>query len=483
MTHTITNANIFYRLNKLKQSLGVEILKTFLYESKSKKSHFNLKTTQLITVGFVAIILIGTLLLSLPISIKDGQTTDFLTALFTATSATCVTGLVLVDTYTHWTLFGQTVILVLIQIGGLGFMTVATLFSLILRRKISLKERIVMAESISQYSVQGVVHLTKRILFCTLLFEGIGAILLSFEFVPIFGFKTGLYYGVFHSVTAFCNAGFDIMGRYGEFSSLTPFVDSTYVNIVIMVLVIVGGLGFAVIQDIITKKKFRNFHLHTKLVLLITGILLLGGFIFFFLMEYNNPSTLGNMSLQSKINAAMFQSVTTRTAGFNTIDQASLTNSSLLLSMFLMIIGGCPGSTAGGIKTTTFGIIVFSVISAIKGRNDTELFKKRVPHALVIRAFVLGIFSVIVVAIATMLITTFNHVSLTQAIFEASSAFGTVGLTLSVTPTLGFVGRITLIVTMFFGRVGVLTTLLAIGNKSSANHQDYRYAKDTVSLG
>lgn len=462
---------------------GAENLDRLIIDNKIKRKHFNIKTTQLLSLGFLIIILLGATLLSLPISIKSGQQSDFLTALFTSTSATCVTGLVMVDTYTHWTLFGQIVIMCLIQIGGLGFMTMATLVSLVLRRKISLKERIVMAESISQLSVQGVVCLTRKILFFTFSIEGIGAALLSFSFVPKLGLRTGIYYGIFHSVTAFCNAGFDIMGRYGAFSSLTTQVDNIYVSIIIMSLIVIGGLGFAVINDIMVQRSLKDLHLHSKLVLSITAFLLLFGFLFFFVMEYNNPSTLKPLSLPSKLTAAMFQSVTTRTAGFNTISQSGLTNSSILLSVILMIIGGSPGSTAGGIKTTTFGVIIFSVISAIKGRNDTEIFKKRLPHALVIRAFVLGIFGVLLVGITTTVICCADNVSLSEALFEAASAFGTVGLTLDLTPHLGTASHIITIITMYFGRVGILTTLLAIGNKSSDNHQDFRYSKGTVSLG
>lgn len=434
-------------------------------------------------LGFAFVILLGAFLLSLPLAVKNGENSGFLTALFTAASATCVTGLVVVDTYTHWSLFGQIVILILIQIGGLGFMTMATMFSLVLRRKISLKERIFMAESINQYSLQGIVSLTKSILICTLCFEGAGAMLLSFRFVPKLGLVTGIYYGIFHSVAAFCNAGFDIMGRYGQFSSLTGFVDDPVVNLVIMSLIIIGGLGFAVLSDLYSARSFRKLHLHSKLVLSITGLLLAFGFIFFFIMEYNNPKTLSQLKPASKVMAAMFQSVTARTAGFNTIDLTGISTPSVLVTIILMFIGGSSGSTAGGIKTTTFGVIMFSAISAIKGRNDTEIFKKRLPHALVIRAFVITFFSVSLIMAATAILTISNDITLTEALFEATSAFGTVGLTLGITPRLSIIGKIAIIVTMFLGRVGILTTVLAIENKPSKSSQEYRYPKDSITVG
>lgn len=455
----------------------------YLYDNKIKEKHFNIKSTQLLCLGFFLIIMLGALLLTLPISIKDGQSPNFLTSLFTATSATCVTGLIVVDTYSHWTIFGQLVILSLIQIGGLGFMTVGTLLSLVLRRRISLKERIVLAESISQYSVQGIVSLARKILFVTFSIEALGALLLAIDFVPRFGLSTGIYYGIFHAVSAFCNAGFDIMGRFGQFVNLTPFVDDIYVNVVIMVLIILGGLGFAVINDVAKHRRFKRFTLHSKLVLSVTGVLLLAGFIFFLLAEFNNPQTLKGQSPSTIATAAMFQSVTTRTAGFNTMNLAGMTPQSILMSVFLMIIGGSPGSTAGGIKTATIGVILFTVISAIKGRNDTQLFKHRLPHAIVIRAFVLAIFGITLALTSTMILCSCEGVSLSAALFECSSAVGTVGLTLGITPTLGIVGKLTLIVTMFFGRVGILTTLLAIGNKNSDSHQNFRYQKGTVTLG
>lgn len=455
----------------------------YFYNNKIKHSHFKIKSTQLLALGFFTIIMLGAVLLTLPISVKDGQTPNFLTSLFTATSATCVTGLIVVDTFTHWTIFGQLVILCLIQIGGLGFMTVATLLSLVLRRRISLKERIVLAESISQYSVQGIVSLARKILFVTFAIEGIGATLLAIDFVPRFGLRTGIYYGIFHAVSAFCNAGFDIMGRFGQFVNLSPFIDDIYVNVIIMSLIVIGGLGFAVINDVSKNHRFKNLTVHSKLVLSVTGVLLLAGFVFFVIAEFNNPQTLKGRSPATIATAAMFQSVTTRTAGFNTMNLTGMTPQSVLMSDILMIIGGSPGSTAGGIKTATIGVIFFTVISAIKGRNDTQLFKHRLPHAIVIRAFVLAIFGLTLTFLSTIILTSCEGVSLSAALFESASAFGTVGLTLGITPSLDIVGQLTLIITMFLGRVGILTTLLAIGNRSSDSHQDFRYQKGTVTLG
>ena len=328
---------------------------------KNVSRAFHIKPVQTVAISFAAVIFCGAILLTLPIASKSGQSLGFLTALFTSTSATCVTGLVVVDTYTSWTLFGQIVILALIQIGGLGFMIVATTFALALGQKISLKERMILAESINRDDLQGVVSLTRKILIGTFVIEGTGAALLSIRFIPKFGVAKGIYFGIFHSISAFCNAGFDIMGGYsGKFSNLGAFAEDPLVSIVIMSLIVIGGLGFAVLSDIISRRGSSpaKLRLHTKLVLVTTGALLLFGFLFFFFAEYNNPKTLGSLSCGGKILAAMFMSVTPRTAGFNTINLASMRVSSIFVTIFLMFVGASPGSTAGGIKTTTFATIL-----------------------------------------------------------------------------------------------------------------------------
>lgn len=448
---------------------------------KSKSVH--IEPARTVAVEFGAVILFGAVLLTLPAASKSGSSSGFLTALFTATSATCVTGLVVVDTYKQWTMFGQIVILLLIQIGGLGFMIMATMFSLAFRRKISLKERLVLAESLNQYNLQGIVELARKILRGTLAIEAVGALFLSCRFVPLLGYADGIYYSIFHAVSAFCNAGFDIMGRYGSFSNLTTFVDDPVVNIVIMSLIVIGGLGFVVLSDIADLRHGGKLHLHSKLVLVMTGSLLLFGFFFFLAAEYNNPGTLGPLKSSSKVLAAMFMSVTPRTAGFNTINLAGMKTSSICVTIFLMFIGGSPGSTAGGIKTTTFGIMLLTVISVSKGRDDTEIFHKRLPRSVVRKAFILSFINISVVSVMTIILIIADNVKLVQALYEVCSAFGTVGLTLGITPKLSSISRIALILSMYFGRVGTLTIILALSNRSSKDQLEYRYPEEKIMVG
>jgi trk system potassium uptake protein TrkH len=472
-----------YYLTSAFGSIGVMI-----HDNKEKYSIklnniLKINPTQAIVLGFATIILIGTILLSLPAASKSGEGTSIIDALFTATSATCVTGLVVVDTFTHWTVFGQLVILLLIQVGGLGFMTMATMFSMVLGRRISLKERLIIVESLNQYNLQGVVKLTQRILVGTLFFESVGAILLSIRFIPEFGLVNGIYKGIFHSISAFCNAGFDLMGQYGKFSSLTMYVNDPIVNIIIMSLIVIGGLGFAVWDDIYRTRSLKELHLHTKLVLVVTSILLLFGFVFFFLLEFNNDATLKPLDIKGKLLASMFQSVSPRTAGFNTLNVSDLKDASIFITILLMFIGGSPGSTAGGIKTTTVGVLIYAIISVIKGRNDTELFKRRLNQSVVMRAFAITIISAFLVAISTIILSIFEKASLVEVFFESTSAFGTVGLSMGITPKLHFVSRLAIIITMFLGRVGVLTMALALAHRSQSDQLNYRYREDKVMVG
>lgn len=439
--------------------------------------------TQAIVIGFAAIIFAGSIILNLPISSKDGHSIGFINALFTATSAVCVTGLVVVDTYTHWTVFGQIVILMLIQVGGLGFMTLATLFSLALGRKISFKERLLIAESLNQYSPQGMVKLIKDILLGTLLFEGIGAAILSARFAGQYGIKEGIYKGVFHSVSAFCNAGFDLMGLHGRFASLTPYVEDPVVNLTIMLLIIIGGLGFAVWEDIYRTRNFIELRLHTKLVLVVTAFLLIVGFIFFLGLEYSNERTLQPLSFKGKILASMFQSVTSRTAGFNTLSLTDLTDSSKLITMILMFIGGSPGSTAGGIKTATAGVLLFTVISVLRGCKDVNIFKKRLEIEVILRSLAILVLSFIVIISTTVVLSIFEEATLVEHMFESISAFGTVGLSLGITPIIGNVGKAALIITMFLGRIGVLTMGMAITVRMQKSEVKLKYPEAKILVG
>ena len=343
----------------------------FMKKDNLLKKKIRLNGVQVLVIGFFITITIGALLLMLPISSIERTVTNPIDALFTATSAVCVTGLVTIDTGTYWSLFGQIVIIMLIEIGGLGFMTFGTLFAIIVGKKITLKERLIIKESLNAFNIQGVVKLIKRIFFFTILVQLVGGILLSFPFAKEYGVKKGIYMGLFHSISAFCNAGFDLIGN---FRSLTYFNNNIYLLLVVSALIIIGGLGFFVWIDIYKYKQKRRLQVHSKIVILITSILIIGGTIIMFLVEYNNAHTIGNMNFSHKITNSFFSAVTSRTAGFNSIDTNSMTNAGKALTVFLMFIGGSPGSTAGGLKTATFGLLLITVISVVRGKEDTEAF-------------------------------------------------------------------------------------------------------------
>ena len=419
--------------------------------------------TMVIVMGFAIIILIGAGLLTLPISAQDGKPTAYLDALFTATSATCVTGLVRVGTATHWSGFGQAVILLLIQIGGLGFMSLASIASFLIRRKITLRERMVMSAGLNLNDNAGIVRLTRRVLFGTFAFEGMGAILLSIRFVPRVGWAQGIKMGVFHSVSAFCNAGFDLIGTPDNpFASLVGFVDDPLVNLTIMALIVIGGLGFFVWGDIWDKRRFRRFRLHTKLVLTTTALLLAAGTVLTLVFEWSNPATLGGLSAPEKLLAAAFQSVTLRTAGFNTIDQAALTGPSQALACLLMLIGGSPGSTAGGIKTVTAAVLVLSALSALRGRTGVSAFGRTIVTRSIMNAVTMMIVGGALSLTGACIISHVETAPFGQCLFEAVSAFATVGLSMGLTPTLSTPSCLILIALMYLGRVGVLTLGVAV---------------------
>ncbi|MEG0751405.1 MAG: potassium transporter TrkG [Oscillospiraceae bacterium] len=428
-----------------------------------KKKHVSYP--MMIAGGFLILVLTGALLLCLPAATADGSSTRFIDAAFTATSASCVTGLVVFDTYTQWSVFGQLVILTMIQIGGLGFMTVITMFSLFLRRKIGLTERTLMRESINTMYVGGIVRLTKRILIGTLIFEGAGAILLSFRFVPLYGWAGGIYCGVFHSISAFCNAGFDIMGRVTPYSSLTMFADDAIVSLTIGGLIVIGGIGFFVWDDIVTNGlKFRKYRLHTKIVLVTTGILILVPSIAFWLFERHN--LMADMSAKGQILSSLFSAITPRTAGFNSIDTAALTPASKLLSEILMFIGGSPGSTAGGIKTTTIAIILLSLYSNMHNMSDDEIFGRRLEDGAFKRASAVMIVNLCLILTACLVICGSQpNLPLTDIVFEAFSAMGTVGMSTGITRSLGDLSRVAIMILMFCGRVGSLSFALIFSEK------------------
>ncbi|NBG88575.1 TrkH family potassium uptake protein [Isachenkonia alkalipeptolytica] len=442
----------------------------------------NVNPTQAIVLGFLSVIIIGSILLNLPIASADGSSVPYVDALFTASSAVAVTGLVVVDTGTHWSMFGQLVILLLIQIGGLGFMTMITMFAMIIGKRISLKERLLIQSSLNQNDLSGVVRLTKYIIIGTLAIEAVGAILLSFVFVPELGWAQGIWFSIFHAVSAFCNAGFDIIGGG---VSLMPYVQNPLVNFTVWTLIILGGLGFTVIIDMFFyRDNFRRWSLHTKLVLIISGSLLLTGFFLYLALEWSNAATLGELSVPGKFMAAFFQSVTPRTAGFNTIDTASLTDASKLLTMIFMFIGGSPASTAGGIKTVTFGIVLFTILSQIRGKQDTEVFHRRIPRDNINRALTIMFISLILIITITMILSIIETGNtFLETVFETTSAFGTVGLSLGITPTLSTVGKVLLSVLMFMGRVGPFTVALALAKSTHKNQGKIRYPEDKVIIG
>ena len=426
--------------------------------TKQKK----LNPTRYIVLGFGGIILLGALLLHLPLSARDGLPTPWLTCLFTATSATCVTGLVMVDTAVHWTWFGQLVILLLLQLGGLGFVTLISVVPFALRRRIGLSQRLIMASAMNLSRMAGVVRVVRHALIGTCILEGGGALLLATRFIPKFGFWEGLWFSVFHSVSAFCNGGFDILGLYsGPYASLADFRGDPVVLGTIMALIICGGLGFFVWEDVITKKSWKGLTLYSKLVLGITlGLILVGG-VFFAWAEWYNPATLGDMPVWQRPLNALFQSVTLRTAGYATFDQAGLQDSSAVMSILLMLVGGSSGSTAGGVKTVTMGILLLALRDGLRGREQVVLRGRTIPQRKVMDAMTLVLTVVMLFLFGSMTLSLLDSVPYVKAAFEVASAMGTVGVTMGITPQLSVPSALLIISLMFLGRVGILSFSIA----------------------
>ena len=432
------------------------------------KRHLGLRAPTVLAVGFALTILVGALVLMLPVSAADGQITPFLDALFTAASASCVTGLVTVSTAVHWSVFGKCVILLLIQIGGLGFMSVAAIASFVLRRTITLHERMVMSAGLNLSDGGGIVRLTRRVLFGTFIIEGTGAVLLSCRFVPHYGFPKGITMGVFHAVSAFCNAGFDLMGTPDDpFQSLIGWAEDPLVNITLMALIVLGGLGFFVWSDVWDKHSFCRLRLHTKIVLTATAGLLLFGFGWTLLFEWSNPATLGAFDTPHKLLAAAFESVTLRTAGFNTVDLSKLSDSGNLLTDFLMLIGGSPGSTAGGIKTTTLAVLVLSALASARGRMRVNTFRMSIERETLRQASSILLIYLGMSLTAIMAICAIEPFGLKAVTFEVVSAIATVGLSLGLTPRLSAASRAILILLMYAGRIGGLSFVLLFSERRS----------------
>lgn len=431
-----------------------------LFRFRAGKHRIRLSPTQIIAVVFAGIILTGTLLLALPVASRSGDSCGFLPALFTATSSTCVTGLVLYDTWTQWSSFGQAVILVLIELGGLGFMSAASLVVFVLRRKVGLKQRMIMAQALSLNEMEGVVNLQRWVLFGSLSIQFAGAIVLFLRFLPAYGLERAFYWGIFHSVSAFCNAGFDIVGSVAPGDSMILFNNDPVICITLMALIIIGGLGFFVWEEVARLRRFRKFSVYTKLVILTTGVLIVAGGAMFCLLEWNNPATLGQMSVPQKLLNGLFQSVTVRTAGFASVDQAQLTDAGKGVSMLLMLIGGSSGSTAGGIKTVTLVVLLLFIWSRARGRQTVCVFKRTIPADKVLDAVTIVSIMVGLALLGGIFISATSPVSFTDGLYEAVSALATVGLTAGVTPELGLPAQILIIIYMYFGRVGVLTISL-----------------------
>lgn len=432
---------------------------------EGKKNNLRFSNLQIVAIGYFLVAVLGTVLLMLPISSVHGNTT-LLQAMFTAVSASCVTGLVLVDTSTHWTLFGQIVILILIQIGGMGFMTIGIRFMLLVRRKISLREREVMVESINASQLGGILVLTRKIVAGTLAIEGIGAILLAIRFIPEFGFGRGLFYSVFHSVSAFCNAGFDLMGKKEPFSSLVSYSNDFLVNITIISLIVIGGIGFLVWDDIYHHHlKWKRYYLHTKVVLASTALLLFGGAILFFIME--SSVTAANMGLKERFLTAIFQSVTCRTAGFNTVDTGALSEGSKILSILFMFIGGSPGSTAGGIKTTTLAVLVLYMISGARRVGGATIFGRTLEVDSLQKAVSIFTINLGLALVGALFICAVQPLAGMDVLFEAFSAMGTVGMSAGITRELTSASACVITLLMFLGRVGSVSLATALLEKKA----------------
>jgi len=441
-----------------------------------------LSSTQIIALVFAGIILAGAGLLNMPGASRSGESCGFFPALFTATSATCVTGLVLFDTWTQWSGFGQGVILAMIEVGGLGFMSAASLVIFLLRRKVGLKQRMIMAQALSLNEMEGVVRLQRLVIFGSLSIQMAGAFVLFLRFLPEFGWKQAAWWGIFHAVSAFCNAGFDVFGSIAPGASVAVFNHDAVICITLMLLISIGGLGFFVWEEVVRVRNFRKFSVYTKLVLITSGVLIFGGAIAFCLLEWNNPNTLGPMPVPQKILNGFFQSVTVRTAGFAGVDQAMLTDAGKGISMLLMLIGGSSGSTAGGIKTVTLVVLLLFMWTRARGRETVCIFRRTIPADKVLDAMTIASIVVGLSVFGGIFISATSPVSFTDGLYEAVSALATVGLTAGVTGSLGIPARILIILYMYFGRVGVLTISLGflMGDKVQ---ERFQYASTNLLIG
>lgn len=428
-------------------------------------------------MSFLIVILIGATLLSLPIASVDGNSVGFVNAFFTASSATAVTGLVVANTATQWTMFGKVVIITLIQIGGLGTITLFSIATVLLGRKISLQQRLLVKEQLNITSMSGIVKWVIYVTKITFLIEFTGALLLSFSLIPKYGFKTGVWYSIFHAISAFCNAGFDLFG-----DSIVSYSGDIYINMIICGLVILGGLGFLVYMDIYNAGSFRKLKVHSKVVITVSALLLFAGTIATLLIEYNNSLSIGEFGFGHKVLASFFQSTVTRTAGFNSIDIGQVHDATAIIYIFLMFIGGSPASTAGGLKTTTFAVMIFSTIGMVRGEHDIVIFNRKIDKEVILRALAITIVCISLVITVTMAVAIIEHdrFEFLDILFESVSAFGTVGMTRGITPHLSDISKVILAFTMFIGRVG--PTTLAVGLMKT-KPSSIKYASGKILVG
>ncbi|KRE96873.1 ATP synthase subunit J [Paenibacillus sp. Soil766] len=447
-----------------------------------KLNIWQLTPPQILVLGFAVIIFIGAGLLMLPFASATGHSVAFIDAFFTAGSATCVTGLVVVDTGSAFSTFGQIVIVSLIQVGGLGFMTMATLVAFAFRKKITLKERLVLQEALNQGSMEGIVRLIRKVIIYSLSIEAVAAVIFTIRFSFDFGFTRGLYYGIWHAVSMFNNAGFDLFGTVdAPFVSFTGYVGDFVVNFVAMMLIILGGIGFIVISDLIEFKSTKKISLHSRVVLSMSGLLLVVGALGIFIFEFTNIRTLGSLDFGAKILSSFFQSTAARTAGPNTVDIGALRQASQFLIVILMFIGASPGSTGGGIKTTTFTILISAIITMIRGKEDIVIFRYRLAKDRILKAITLSMMALFLVIIVTMILSTTEDSSFIKILFEVTSAFGTVGLTMGLTPELSSLGKVLICLTMFAGRLGTITLAYALQPKQEK--ELFRYPEGKITIG
>ncbi len=449
---------------------------------RNRKKFARFTPARIIVLGFIILIFIGTLLLQLPISTKSGSGIHFTDALFTATSSVCVTGLVVVDTNTYWSLFGKVVILILIQIGALGIMSVFTIHSMFTGRNMGLTQRMAVKESISNYSLENIVAMFKKMIVVTLVIEGVGALITSFELIPVYGIFVGIGKSIFHSVSSFCNAGFDVFGSEADqFVSLSGFINNDIFLLTTSALVIIGGLGFIVWEDVAGNRKFSRLSLHTRIVLLMTVILIGVGTLTYFAFE--SGQTMEGKPLSAKLVNAFFQSVSVRTAGFNTFSYDEMNPITCMITIILMFIGAAPGSTAGGIKVTTFFVLIVTIISFMKGHNEVQVFKRRIAADTINKAISVFMLSLTLIMITTIVLLANHEGSLMQTLFEAVSALGTVGVSTGITSGLNDISKYQLIITMLLGRVGIITVIASISGKGGKENITYRYAEGKITVG